>query len=76
MSSSGGTLVAKRGRPKRSERQDIAVKVDQRIAGLAKSVAKYRGIPLAELLSDLLEIPVSRAYAQMLRELNELEDGG
>jgi len=37
----------------------------------AKLIAKFRGIPLAELLSDLLEIPVARAYGQMLRDIEE-----
>ena len=63
------TVARPRGRPKRSEREDVSVKVDQRIVGKAKLIARHRGVPLAELLSDLLESPVDRAYLQMLREL-------
>jgi hypothetical protein len=67
---SGGAAVARpRGRPKRSERQDVSVKINQTIVGRAKLIAKYRGISVAELLSDLLEVPLDRAYLQMLREL-------
>lgn len=57
------------GRPKTSTRSDVAVKIDRVIAGMAKAVATARGIPLAELLSEMLDAPVSKAYAQMLREL-------
>jgi hypothetical protein len=61
-----GAVMAK---AKRSERDDIAVKVDRAIIGKAKLVATHRGISVAELLTELLRAPVDRAYAQMLREL-------
>jgi hypothetical protein len=65
------TMVEKRkaGRPKTSERDDISVKLDRAIVGMAKNVATRKGVPVAELLSEMLRVPVGRAYAQMLREL-------
>jgi hypothetical protein len=60
-----------KGRPKKSERNDRTVKVDQRIVGKAELIAKHQGVSLAELLSTLLEAPVDKAYLQMLRELEK-----
>jgi hypothetical protein len=65
-----------KGRPKRSERNDVSVKVDRTLVGKAKLIATHRGIPLAELLTELLGAPVDRAYAQMLRELEARGKGG
>lgn len=62
-------MAKARGRPRRSERDDVTVKVDRAIVGMAKAIATSRGIALAELLSELLEAPVSKSYAQMLRDL-------
>ena len=58
-----------RGRPKKSERDDVAVKIDRVIVGKAKLVATHRGVPVAELLSELVRGPLDKAYAQMLRDL-------
>lgn len=58
-----------RGKPKTSTRQDVTVKVDRVLVGKAKLIATHRGVPVAELLSDLLAVPIDRAYAQMLRDL-------
>lgn len=53
------------------ERQPTAVtvKLDRALVGKAKLIATHRGIAAAELLSELLRVPIDRAYAQMLREL-------
>lgn len=58
-----------RPKGKRSERDDVAVKVDRTIVGKARLIATHRGTSVAELLSELLSGPVDKAYAQMLREL-------
>jgi hypothetical protein len=63
-----GRAMAK-GRPKRSERDDVTVKVDRTLVGKAKLIATHRGISVAELLTEMLLAPVDRAYAQMLRDL-------
>jgi hypothetical protein len=59
-----------KGRPKRSERDDVAVKVDRRLVSRAKVVAGHRGIAVAELISELLESPLDKAYAAMVKELD------
>lgn len=58
-----------RGRPKTSERDDSTVKVDRTLLGKAKLIATNRGIPVAELLSEMLAAPIDKGYAQMLRDL-------
>ena len=66
----GNTSVAKaKGRPKRSGRDDVSVKINRALIGKAKLLAAHRSISVAELLSEILAAPLDRAYAQMLREL-------
>ena len=57
------------GRPKRSERDDVTVKLDRTIVGKAKLVATHKGVSVAELLSEVVRGPLDKAYAAMLREL-------
>jgi hypothetical protein len=57
----------KMGRPKRSERADAVVKVDASLKGMAEMVAKRRGVPLAEYLSEILRSPVTRDFAKEMR---------
>jgi hypothetical protein len=68
MSGQTGTTMA-RVKGKKSERDDVAVKVDRAIVGKAKMIATHRGISVAELLSDAAKPIIDKAYAQMLREL-------
>jgi hypothetical protein len=63
-------MARPRGRPKRSERDDMTMKVDRTLVGKAQLIATHRGVSAAELLSDLLEAPLDRASAQMLRDLD------
>ena len=65
------TMEPKMGRPKgkRTERDDVAVKMDRAVVGKAKMIATHRGISVAELLSDAARPVIDKAYAQMLREL-------
>lgn len=69
MGLAAGTTMA-RVKGKRSERDDVAVKIDRKIVGKARLIATHRGISVAELLSDLLETPVDKSYALMLKELD------
>jgi hypothetical protein len=62
-------MAKARGRPKRSERDDVTVKLDRALVAKAKLIAAHRGSNVAELLSELLRAPIDRAYAQMVREL-------
>lgn len=65
----GAIMTRAKGRPKRSDRDDITVKVDRTTIGKAKLVATHRGIPVAELLTELLRKPIDQAYVAMLRDL-------
>jgi hypothetical protein len=56
--------VMTKGRPRKSERDDVTAKLDRALVAKAKLIAAHRGVPAAELLSEL-----NRAYAQMLAEL-------
>lgn len=62
-------MAKPKGRPRRSERDDVAVKLDRTIVGKAKLVATHRGLSLAEVLSEMLVVPVDKAYGQMVRDL-------
>ena len=59
----------KRGRPKTSNRKDVSVKIDHVIASRAHYVAKFKGISIAELLSDMLEQPITRAFREVGKDL-------
>lgn len=62
------TMAKPKGRPK-GERDDVTVKIDRRIAVRARTVAGFRGVPIAELLSELLDGPIMQAYADMIRQM-------
>ncbi len=64
-----------RGRPKRSERDDGTVRIDKHLIARAKVLAGHKGISVAELLSEMLGGPIDRAYAQMVRELDQKGGG-
>lgn len=54
-----------RGRPK-GDRTDTTVKISRKIAGMAKAVAVGRGISVAELLDQMLDAPMTKAYAGLI----------
>jgi hypothetical protein len=62
------TKAKSRGRPK-VDRDDVTVKLDRVAASRAKAIANFRGIPVAELLTDIVRAPLDKAYVQMIREL-------
>lgn len=71
---------AKKGRPKqpqpeRSMRDDIAVKVDRTIVGQLKTIATYRGVSLAELISTALRKPTAAMWADMVHEMEREAKG-
>jgi hypothetical protein len=61
--------MAKRrvGRP-RSNRDDITVKVDRKVAARARFVAESRGLTLAEYFSEILRPVVERDFERTLKE--------
>ena len=65
-------VAKKTGRPK-GDRDDVTVKVARQIASKAKMIASDRGVSVAEVLSEILEVPINRSYAQMLRNLEGQE---
>jgi hypothetical protein len=72
-----GPPVAKRkaGRPK-SQNPKIGrqVRLDPDLVAKAEVVATRRGLDVGPFLTHLMEGPVNREYAAVLRELNELEE--
>ena len=65
-------MAKKAGRPKTSDRDDATCRINRVILGRAQAVAKYRGIPVAQLLSELLDLPVQREYLAMVKESDTL----
>ncbi len=65
------TMARPKGRPRKSERDDITVRIDRTIVAKAKLIATGLGLRggVAELLSDLVRGPVDRAYGKMLRDI-------
>jgi hypothetical protein len=61
-------MAKKTGRPK-GVRDDVTVKIDRKLASMAKVIAGRRGITAAELISEILQAPLDRLYAQLVREL-------
>lgn len=62
------TRIEIMSREKQPKRQDTAVKIAEHVYRQAKMVASYRGVTIAEYLTDLLTTPVLRDYAAMLAE--------
>lgn len=59
----------------REKRDDVSVKIAAGIYRKAKTIAAYRDVPLAEYLSDLLQLPVEKDYERMRKAMEE-EDAG
>jgi hypothetical protein len=60
-----------KGRPKTSERDDATTKIDRKLYDKAFMVAKSKGIPVAELLTEICRGPVEKMYAQLVRSLDD-----
>jgi hypothetical protein len=67
-------MARPKGRPKRSDRDDATTKMDRILLGKAHLIAKQRGVTVAELLSEMLRGPIEKAYAQLVRSLDQ--EGG
>lgn len=50
------------GRPKKSERDDVSVKMDRAVISRARFVADGRGIALAEYLSEMIRPIVGKDF--------------
>jgi hypothetical protein len=61
--------VAKsKGRPK-TGRDDVTVKIDRGVIGMAKMIATRKNVTLAEYLSGLLRGPVEKDFAKEMERL-------
>jgi hypothetical protein len=60
----------KRGRP-RTDRDDVTTKIDREVYNKAFAVARARKVPVAELLSEVLEAPINRLFEQEMRRAAE-----
>lgn len=67
-------MAKSKGRPRRSNRDDVTTKVDRGLMAKAKVIAAHRKMPLAELVSELLKAPIDRAYAQLIKEIKDEND--
>lgn len=65
-----GDLVEAKGR------DDQAVKLDRKLAGMAKLIATRQGVTTAELLSEMLRAPIERAYAKLVLDLEGRPESG
>ena len=64
----GGVMAKAKGRPKSASRIYSTTKIDRRVLGMAKQLAIYRGMTVGELISEMLEKPMEKAYVQMVRD--------
>lgn len=56
------------GRPK-TDRDDVAVKIDRTVVDKAKLVASRKGVSLAEYVTELIRGPVEKGFSQAVREM-------
>lgn len=74
-----GRTVAKRkaGRPKTENPRGKGkqVRLDPDLVAKADIVARRRGLDVGPFLSNLMETPINREYAAVLRELAKIEEG-
>lgn len=69
-----GVASIARGRPKRSQRRDVSVKIDEEVVQKAKHVALTKRITLAEYLTELLRGPVEKDFAKAVKLLTSREE--
>lgn len=74
MIETGVSSVAKRGRPKTSQRDDVGTKLDRGIVEKAKFVALRRKMTLVEYLSKLLDGLVDADYRAELKRMTKNPD--
>jgi hypothetical protein len=58
------------GRPKTSDRDDVTIRVNRAIAHKARVIAAQRQITIAELITEILQQPIDRAFASVVREID------
>lgn len=58
----------------KKKRNDVAVKIDNDIARKARTIASYRGVPMAELLSDWLKPIADREFERFKKQLEKEQE--
>jgi hypothetical protein len=71
----GAEATMARPKGRRSERDDVAIKIDRAVYEKAKLVAFRRHITMAELLTEMLRAPVEKAYLQEIKKLTQGDAG-
>lgn len=59
----------------RTKRNDVAVKIDAEIVRKARTMASYRGIPLAQYLSEKLRKDVDHEFILFRKEIAKDKNG-
>lgn len=68
-------VTKKRGAPKKPTGVGRHVRLRPAIVTMAETLSRAKGMAMSDYLSDLLEAPISREYAKVMREL-ERKGGG
>lgn len=62
-------MARPKGRPRSSERDDVTIKFDRSLAGMARMVASAKGVPLVEYLSEAARPVVERDFVAQMERL-------
>lgn len=60
-------------RPKKSQRDDAPAKLDKEVLRQAKTIATWRGITIAEYLTEILRSPVRKDFEELVS--NQFDQG-
>ena len=72
LTTTGETMAKAKGRPK-SARNDRTAKIDAQILGWAETIARAKGITLAEYLSETLRVPVAKDFGRYMEQMKKGE---
>lgn len=62
-------MARPKGRPKSSERQDVSIKFDRALVGMARMVATAKGVSLAHYLSEAARPVIEKDFAKEMKRL-------
>lgn len=72
MATAAESVMAKpKGRPKTSSRNDRTARIDSTVLGWAETVAKAKGISVAEYLTETLRTPVAKDFGRYMEQMKE-----
>ena len=70
METEGAVMMAKKG-----ERKTLPVRIDSHLVRKARYIARDRGVPLSDYVTDVLKHAVDRDWSKILRRLANEEEG-